>query len=133
MANGKGTYPFSDKELEHFKNMLLEKRFQILQDIAQIDQQAHRKSAKGDETGDLSAVPIHLADIGSDTFEQELTLTASESERQLITEIDEAMERVEEGTYGLCLGTGKPIKKSRLEAMPWTKYSVEYAQQIQQS
>ena len=52
--------------------------------------------------------------------------------RDILREIDEAMERIIDGTYGICLGTGKPINKRRLNAIPWAKYSIEYARLMEQ-
>ena len=52
--------------------------------------------------------------------------------RETLREIDEAMERIEDGSYGICLGTGKRIKKRRLLAIPWAKYSIEYARLMEQ-
>jgi len=52
--------------------------------------------------------------------------------RDTLREIDEAMERIKDGTYGICLGTGKPINKRRLMAIPWAKYSIEYARLVEQ-
>ncbi len=83
------------------------------------------------ETGDLSNMPIHMADLGSDNFEQDLAVGLMGSERKLLSEIDAALERIEKKTYGICLGTGKPISRARLEAQPWAKYSVEYAEKLE--
>ena len=71
--------------------------------------------------------PTHPADRASDAWERELTLELAEDKRALLREIDDALERIERGTYGICEATGKPIKKARLEAIPWTRYCVEYA------
>ena len=117
-------------ELKHFKKMLLEKRREILMNVSEIEGEALRKS-RLDATGDLSSMPIHMADLGSDNYEQEFALGLMNSERKLLREIDEALVRIEDKTYGICLGTGQPIRKARLEAQPWAKYSVEYARQLE--
>ena len=85
-----------------------------------------------DASGDLSSMPIHMADIGTDNYEQEFALGLMESERKLLREIDEALGRIENQTYGVCEGTGKLIRKARLEAQPWAKYCVEYARMLEQ-
>jgi RNA polymerase-binding protein DksA len=77
-------------------------------------------------------MPIHMADLGTDNYEQEFALGLMNSERRLLTEIDEALQRIEAGTYGICLGTGKPIPKARLEAQPWARYCVEYARKVEE-
>jgi RNA polymerase-binding protein DksA len=111
--------------------MLLQKRRQIFQNVFEIEGEALKKS-RLDASGDLSSMPIHMADLGTDNYEQEFALELMDSERRLITEIDEALQRIEAGTYGICLGTGKPIRKARLEAQPWARYCVEYARMVEQ-
>lgn len=118
-------------DIERFKQMLLEKRREILHNVSEIEDEALKKS-RLDATGDLSSMPIHMADIGTDNYEQEFALGLMDSERQLLREIDDALGRIEEGTYGICEGTDKPIPKARLEAQPWARYGVEYARMIEQ-
>ncbi|HOW71427.1 MAG TPA: TraR/DksA C4-type zinc finger protein [Phycisphaerae bacterium] len=113
-------------ELEGFREMLLQKRHELIGDVANLEDGAIR-SGGGQSTSGLSSMPIHMADIGSDTWEQELTLGLIENERGLLREIDEALERIKDRTYGMCLATGKPITKARLRAKPWAKYCIEYA------
>jgi RNA polymerase-binding transcription factor DksA len=72
-------------------------------------------------------MPNHMADLGTDNWEQEFNLGLMENQRQDLREIDDALERIANGTYGICLGTGKPITKARLRAKPWAKYCIEYA------
>jgi len=121
----------STAELEHFKQLLLQKRRQILGNVSEIEGEALRKS-RLDASGDLSSMPIHMADLGTDNFEQEFSLELMDSERRLLEEIEEALHRIETGTYGICEGTGKPIAKARLEAQPWARYSVEYAKRVEE-
>jgi DnaK suppressor protein len=118
-------------EIEHFKQLLLRKRAEILQNVVEIEDETLKKS-RLDASGDLSSMPIHMADLGSDNYEQEFSLGLMDGERKLITEIDDALQRIEHGTYGICEGTGQPIAKARLEAQPWARYSVEYARIIEQ-
>jgi RNA polymerase-binding protein DksA len=118
-------------DTEHFKQMLLEKRREILRNVNEFEDEALKKS-RLDAAGDLSSMPIHMADIGTDNYEQEFALGLMDSERKLLREIDDALERVEQETYGICEGTGKPIPKARLEAQPWAKYCIEYARMLEQ-
>ena len=118
-------------EKEHFKQMLLEKRREILRNVNVIEGETLKKS-RLDATGDLSSMPIHMADIGTDNYEQEFALGLMDSERKLLREIDDAMGRLEQGIYGICEGTSKPIPKARLEAQPWARYCVEYARKLEQ-
>ena len=117
-------------DIEHFKQMLLQKRSELLRNVNEFEDEALKKS-RLDASGDLSSVPIHMADIGTDNYEQEFALGLMDSERKLLREIDEALERIEQGIYGICEGTGKPVYKARLEASPWARYCVEYARMLE--
>ncbi len=119
------------KELEEFRRLLLEKRQMILGDMNDIESQAVQSQQGKGESG-MSSMPTHLADLGTDNFEQEFTLGLLQSESVMLEEIDQALARIDDGTYGICLGTGKPIPKARLRARPWAKYCVEYARKIEQ-
>ena len=77
-------------------------------------------------------MPIHMADLGTDNYEQEFALGLMDSERKLLREIDDALQRIEEGTYGICEATGEPIATNRLKAKPWARYCVEYARKLEQ-
>jgi RNA polymerase-binding protein DksA len=118
-------------DIEHFKQMLLEKRGEILANVNEMEDETLKKS-RLNAAGDLSSMPIHMADIGSDNYEQEFTLGLMDSERNLLKEIDDALQRIEQGIYGLCEGTGRQIQKARLEAEPWARYCVEYARKLEQ-
>jgi RNA polymerase-binding protein DksA len=121
----------SSADLQHYRELLLQKRRQILGNVSEIEGEALRKS-RLDASGDLSSMPIHMADLGTDNFEQEFSLELMDSERRLLVEIDDALNRITAGTYGICEGTGKPISKARLEAQPWARYSVEYAKLLEE-
>lgn len=123
--------PLSSKEIEAFKALLLQRRREIHKNVHEIEGETLRKS-RLDASGDLSSMPIHMADLGTDNFQQEFSLGLMDSERRLIAEIDDALHRIEIGTYGICEGTGKPIAKARLEAQPWARYSVEYARMLEE-
>ena len=118
-------------DIERFEQILLEKRKEILLNVNEMEDETLKKS-RLDASGDLSSMPIHMADIGTDNYEQEFALGLMDSERKLLREIDDALQRIEERTYGICEGTGKPIPKARLEAQPWARYCVEYARMLEQ-
>ncbi len=127
----KRTKKLSKADIEHFKQLLLAKRREILANVNEIEGEALKKS-RLDASGDLSSMPIHMADLGTDNYEQEFALELMDSEIKLLREIDAALARISEGTYGICLGTGQPIPKARLEAQPWARYCVEYARMVEQ-
>jgi len=135
-AKGTSLKPADSKltldDIEKFRNMLLLKRHQLLGDVDNMTEDALRKS-RTDAAGDLSCMPIHMADIGSDNYEQEFTLGLIENEQNLLKEIDEALDRIDKGTYGVCMATGKPIGKNRLKLKPWAKYSIDYVRQSEKN
>ncbi len=112
-------------DIEYFRGLLLEKRRELIGDMGSMESEAFRSE------GGHSSSPIHMADVGTDNFEQEFTLGLLESERQTLREIHEAIERLDNGTFGVCVATGKPIGRARLEAKPWAKYCIEYARQLE--
>ena len=118
-------------DFEHFKQLLINKRKELLVNVNEIGDEALKKS-RMDASGDLSSMPIHMADLGSDNFEQEFALGLLDSEVRLLGDIDHALTRIEEKTYGICEGTGVQIRKARLEAKPWARYSVDYARKLEQ-
>ena len=81
----------------------------------------------GTEGSELSSMPIHMAELGSDNFEQEFTLSLMATEEDTLGMIEEALIRVEEGTYGKCLKCGGVIPKTRLNAIPHTPMCVKCA------
>jgi DnaK suppressor protein len=121
----------SPTDIKRFKALLLKKRRELLQNVFEIEGETLRKS-RLDASGDLSSMPIHMADLGTDNFQQEFSLELMDSERKLLGEIDDALNRIANRTYGICEGTGKPITKARLEAQPWARYSIEYARMLEQ-
>ena len=118
-------------DLKQFRQILLEKRREILRNVSEFEDEALKQS-RLDATGDLSCMPIHMADLGTDNYEQEFALGLMDSERKLLREIDAALGRIENKTYGICEGTGKPIPKARLKAQPWARFCVEYARMLEQ-
>lgn len=109
------------KELEQFRQSLLEHRAEIVGDMQGME------DARNVSAGDLSHMPLHMADVGSDNYDQEFTIGILESERKILNEIDAALTRMEKGYYGVCIETGQAIERPRLEAMPWAKYGKEAA------
>jgi len=123
-AGADGKSPFGKAELAHFRDLLIDRRRRILSSVTSMEQEA-LKAADQDFSVD------HMADHGSDNFDQDLTLGLVENELRELAEIDGALARIDEGTYGICLGTGSPIGTPRLEAIPWARYSVEFQRRVE--
>ena len=122
--------PLTRTELAKFRKLLIEKRRSLLGDMQGMEDGALGRNMQ-DSSGDLSNMPTHPADIGSDNFEHEFTLGLLEGERKLLDEINAALGRIESKWYGICLGTGLPIPKPRLKIKPWSKYGIEYKRMIE--
>jgi RNA polymerase-binding transcription factor DksA len=114
------------RELDRYRTLLLGERTQLVGDLAAMENQALRSSG-----GNLSHMPIHMADLGTDTFDQDFMLGLAENERRRLREIDEALQRIHNGTYGVCVMTGKPIPKARLDAKPWARDTIEAAREVE--
>ena len=105
----------------------MSKRAELAGDVSNLRREAMRQDAQTSDRN-LSNMPTHMADLGSDNWEQEFTLGLLDKDMALLKEIDDALERINDGSYGLCLGLEKPIGKTRLRAKPWAKYCIEYAE-----
>lgn len=113
------------KQLREFKELLLVKRAELVGDVSNLTMQGLGKD--GAHGGEFSSMPIHMADLGSDNWEQEFNLDLLANERSLVRQIDETLVRIENRTYGICVATHNPISIERLKAKPWAKYCIEYA------
>ena len=119
-------------ELNVYKEQLLALRARLRGDVTQLADAALKKS-RSEANGDLSSMPIHMADIGSDNFEQEFTLSLMENEGVALGKVEASLERIEEGTYGTCEECGVKIPKSRLNAIPYATLCVKCAGRREQS
>ena len=115
------------RQLRGYRELLETKRAELMEDVGSMESQALRSSS-----GEISHMPIHMADIGSDAFDQDLKLGVAASERDRIRMIDEALSRIGDRTYGVCPSTGTPIPTARLKAKPWAKYTIDAARRIEQ-
>jgi DnaK suppressor protein len=114
--------PFNKRQLEKFRTMLLDKRRELLGDITGLESEA-LKSADGADP----RLGEHLEDQSSDAIDQAVSLDLAAADRRLLRMIDEALDRIDKGTYGLCVVTGKPIREERLRELPWASLSIEAA------
>lgn len=113
-------------ELQPYKDQLLAMRARLRGDVTAMANAALNKTRR-DASGDLSSMPIHMADIGTDNFEQEFTISLLQNEETTLLLIEEALDRIENGTYGVCVECGAKIPKVRLNVLPHTPYCVKCA------
>lgn len=124
--NKKPKSPFNKRQLDQYREILLAKRRDLLGDIGSMEHEALKS-----QSGSLSNLPQHMAEQGSETYEQSLSLDLAAADRGLLREIEAALDRITERTYGLCEHTGKPISKERLAELPWARYSIEAAREME--
>jgi RNA polymerase-binding transcription factor DksA len=115
-------------EVKEFKQLLLAIRARLRGDVSAMADVALKRNRENGSV-ETSTMPIHMADLGSDNFEQEFTLSLLETEEDTLTAIESALERVEEGAFGICEECTGPIAKSRLQAIPYTPLCIKCATQ----
>jgi RNA polymerase-binding protein DksA len=101
-------------------------------DVNQLRENSLKKSV-AEANGTLPTMPIHMADIGSDNYEQEFSLSLMENEGAALEKIQTSLDRIEEGTYGACEACGAKIPKTRLNAIPYATLCVKCAMQQERS
>ncbi len=112
----------SKSELNEFRALLIHRKRVIQGDVQGLEKEGLKKGS--DAAGDLSTLPMHLADMGTDSFEQDMSLGLMENETDELQEIDEALERIKDGSFGLCETCKKRIPKERLKAIPYARLCV---------
>jgi DnaK suppressor protein len=117
-------------ETKAFKAMLLAMRARLRGDVTTMADAALRKT-RSESSGDLSSMPIHMADIGSDAYEQEFTLVLMATEEDTLELVEQALERIRTRRYGLCEECGGPIAKKRLEAIPFAPTCIRCAEKLE--
>ena len=117
----------STAELASYRGKLLALRDRLAGDVSSLADEA--LDSEDEASGNLSHVPIHMADLG--TYEREFTLGLLENEEHTLEEIAAALGRIEQGTFGHCEGCRKAIAKDRLHALPYARYCVECARRLQ--
>src|SRR6059058_306371 len=118
------------EELEAFRSALLLLRSRLRGDLDQMTDEALRRT-QPDSSGNLSNVPLHMADVGTENYDQEFTLGLIENEQETLDQINEALHRIEVGTFGRCQECGAPIAKPRLQALPYTPHCIECARKLE--
>ena len=118
------------REMKVYKERLLLIRSRLRGDVSALADAALQKT-RSEASGDLSSMPIHMADIGSDNYDQEFTLNMMQNEEDTLALIEAALERIEGATYGVCEECQYEIKKSRLNAIPYTPFCIDCASELQ--
>lgn len=114
-------------DMKVYKERLLNMRARLRGDVTAMADSALKKN-RMETGGNLSSMPIHMAELGSDNFEQEFTLSLMATEEGTLGAIEAALERIEDEVYGQCTECGGTIKKTRLNAIPYTPLCIKCAE-----
>ena len=109
-------------DTERFRSLLLEERERVRHTVSHLHEQNHRSLE--DETEE-ETFDNHLADSATATLDREIDYTLEENSEHVLKEIDDALSRIDDGTYGTCVNCGKPIAEERLAAIPWATYCID--------
>jgi RNA polymerase-binding transcription factor DksA len=117
-------------ELDHYRRRLLALKKRRGGDLSELEEEVLRPVG-GESAGSLSDVPVHLADLGTENFDEELDLDLIENEEHILVEINDALARIEQGTFGRCENCHRRISKERLDALPYARYCIRCARKFQ--
>jgi RNA polymerase-binding protein DksA len=110
-------------DTEQLRRRMLEERQRVVDAIDNIH--AENPGSIGEETEETTFQDNHLGDIATATFDREMASTLEDNSTHVLTEIDAALKRIDEGTFGVCTRCGKPISAERLEALPWATLCID--------
>jgi DnaK suppressor protein len=117
-------------DLRAFKSSLENLRSRLRGDVTALADEALRKT-RAEANGDLSTMPIHMADLGTDAYEQEFTLSLMASEEGTLELIEQALQRIRGKKFGVCEECGGVIAKKRLEALPYAATCIRCAEKLE--
>lgn len=110
-------------DTDHFRDLLLDERKRVLAALQNL--QDDHSGTLSDEAGEETAYDNHLADTATETYDRELDYTLEENSGHVLAEIDAALKRIDDGTYGICTNKGEQIPVERLEARPWATLCID--------
>jgi RNA polymerase-binding transcription factor DksA len=120
----------NDQELRTYREKLLALGNRLRDSLHGLTEEALRQSG-GTASGELSNAPLHLADRGTDSFDQDVAVSLLQNERQVLGQIADALNRLDAGTYGQCDRCGRAIPPGRLQAIPYTPYCISCARRLE--
>jgi RNA polymerase-binding protein DksA len=119
------------KAFASYKRQLSGIRDRLRAEVSHLGNEAFHKANDG--SGNLSHVPLHMADLASDAFDQTVTLSLLENEEQTLREISAALARIDAGTFGECEECGRQITMERLQALPYARHCITCARQLERN
>lgn len=112
------------KSLDQFKKILIKRKEEINEEINHISSDTLMQSQK-EASGDISGYSYHMADVATDNYDREFSLGLASNERDILYEIDAALQKIKDGSFGLCEACEKAISKTRLKAVPYAKLCIK--------
>jgi len=119
-----------NEDLVSYRQVLQTLRSRLRGDLDQMTDEALRRDTNGG-SGNLSNVPLHMADLGTDNYDQEFTLGLIENEQGTLELVNEALDRMEQGKFGQCVECGELISKPRLQAIPYARHCIRCARKLE--
>ena len=113
---------FTKEQLKQFRQLLITERAKLVEEIRAIAREA--STSPREASGDLSAYTLHMADMAADTYDRELSMNIASSEQELLYQTDEALKRLDDGSFGLCQQCNAPVALSRLKAIPYASLCI---------
>ncbi|RKY31443.1 MAG: TraR/DksA family transcriptional regulator [Candidatus Omnitrophota bacterium] len=131
-SGNSGKRKFNKKDVLYFQKLILKMKEEILDGIKHISEDILKKSQK-DAAGDISGYTYHMADVATDTYDREFSLGLASNDRKMMYELEDALKRIEEGTFGTCEDCKNTISKSRLKAVPYARLCVKCQEKKEKS
>ena len=112
----------SKEQLKQFRQLLITERTKLTDEIKSIARET--STSPREASGDLSGYTVHMADMAADTYDRELSMNIVSSEQEILYQIDDALKRLDDGSFGLCQQCNQPISMSRLKAVPYASLCI---------
>ncbi len=119
---------FDKKKTDYYKKLLIKLKENFLRDITNMSKDP---GAKNGDSGDVSGHVLHMADVATDMYDREFNLGLASSEREVLNKIEQALKRVEENSFGICIECAKPIPSARLKAIPYAETCLKCQEKLE--
>ncbi len=117
-------------ELESYRTLLQGIQARLRGDLDQMTDEA-LGFGQPESSGNLSNAPLHMADVGTENYDQEFTLSLIENDQGTLEQVHDALQRINAGTFGRCEECDEPIAKPRLQALPYTRHCIQCAREME--
>jgi len=131
-SSRKNNKKYTRDDLKKIRRSLVNQKSKIIEELMVLNEDSLRKSSR-DASGDLSGYSFHMADMATDQYDREFLLSLAEGEREILYTLDDAIKKIDEGTYGTCDMCGEIISKQRLKAMPQAQYCIKCQEKKEKS